>query len=115
MIPEAIVAAKYLGFLGGGWAARLLLVKYLGKTKEEAEVVLNWEEIHAARDLKLLAEISRLESKIDEFIEQMELERAIHKKEITRWEQSDRKKGKIIKDQIKLIAEQETELETYRK
>ena len=87
---------KIGGAIIGSSVATILLSKWLGRTKEEAEIVLNWEHIHEKRDKKLLAEIRRLENKLDEFMNQMEKERVIHKREILLWEESDRKKDMII-------------------
>jgi len=110
MIPELIAIAKGASLVGGGWLAKALITKWLGKTKQEAEIVLNWEEIHEKRDKKLLSEIKRLEDKLDEFINKMELERANHKREILLWEESDRKKDIIIEEKVKVISDQSVEL-----
>ncbi len=95
----------------GSSIATILLSKWLGKTKEEAEIVLNWEEIHEKRDKKLLAEIKRLEDKLDDIINQMEKERESHRKQILLWEVSDSKKASIIEDKNKIIAELMSEIE----
>ena len=111
MAPEIIVIFKYIGLVSSGSLGAIILSKLLGKTKEEAEIVLNWEEIHEKRDKKLLAEIKRLEDKMDDFIEQMEKERINHKREILLWEESDRKKDVIIKDRENTITKLLEEIE----
>ena len=95
-VIEIISLIKIGGAIVGSSVATILLSKWLGRTKEEAELVLNWEQIHEKRDKKLLSEIRRLEDKLDEFMNQMETERATHKREILLWEESDRKKDIII-------------------
>lgn len=88
-IIEILPVLKALGYVGGGGLATLLLSKWLGKTKEEAEIVLNWEHIHAERDKKLLSEIKRLENKIDDLVTRQEDERIRHREEKDRWENSN--------------------------
>lgn len=86
MIPELVTAVKYASLLGGGWIAKVLLTKWLGKTKEEAEIVLNWEEIHAARDKKLLGEIKRLEIKLDDSLLRQEKTEKNYRESMLRYE-----------------------------
>lgn len=110
----AIQSIKWVSAIGGGTIAGAYLKHWLGKTKEEADIILTWEEIHAARDKKLLDEIKRLEEKLDEYILVMEEERNTHRREVMLWEESDSKKDCIIKEKIKIIAMQEQELEKLR-
>ena len=56
---------KILGLVGGSSLVTVLVSWWLGKTKQEAETILNWEKINTERDIKLLAEIKRLEDKLD--------------------------------------------------
>ena len=72
MIPELLTAIKYIGLIGGSTLAGIYIKHWLGKTKQEAETILNWEEIHAARDKKLLDEINRLEKKLDDSLKRQE-------------------------------------------
>ena len=102
---------KIGGAIVGSSIATILLSKWLGRTKEEAELVLNWEQIHEKRDKKLLSEIRRLEDKLDEFMNQMETERATHKREILLWEESDKKKDIIIANREATISSLIKELE----
>lgn len=89
MIPEIITIFKYICLaIGGGTATymAIYLKSYLGKTAEEAEIVLNWEKIHAERDKKLLAEIKRLEEKIEGFSSLIDGIKEAHEKERLVWE-----------------------------
>ena len=106
-----MAAIKIGGAIVGSSVATILLSKWLGRTKEEAELVLNWEQIHEKRDKKLLSEIRRLEDKLDEFMNQMETERATHKREILLWEESDKKKDIIIANREATISSLIKELE----
>jgi len=108
---EIISIIKIGGAIVGSSVATILLSKWLGRTKEEAELVLNWEQIHEKRDKKLLSEIRRLEDKLDEFMNQMETERATHKREILLWEESDRKKDIIIANREATISSLIKEIE----
>ncbi len=110
-VIEIISLIKIGGAIVGSSVATILLSKWLGRTKEEAELVLNWEQIHEKRDKKLLSEIRRLEDKLDEFMDQMETERATHKREILLWEESDRKKDIIIANREATISSLIKELE----
>jgi len=105
------IGAAIIGSSLFGSVITIFLAKWLGKTKEEAEIVLNWEQIHEKRDKKLLSEIKRLEGKLDEFMKQMEKERAIHKREILLWEESDRKKDIIIANREETISSLIKEIE----
>jgi len=105
-IGAAIVGSSLFGSI-----ITIVLAKWLGKTKEEVGIVLNWEEIHEKRDKKLLAEIKRLEDKLDEFMNQMEKERTTHKREILLWEESDRKKDIIISNREATISSLIKEIE----
>ena len=110
-VIEIISLIKIGGAIVGSSVATILLSKWLGRTKEEAELVLNWEQIHEKRDKKLLSEIRRLEDKLDEFMNQMETERATHKREILLWEESDRKKDIIIANREATISSLIKEIE----
>tara|TARA_R110001632_G_scaffold127808_2_gene241714 strand:+ start:133 stop:480 length:348 start_codon:yes stop_codon:yes gene_type:complete len=110
-VIEIISLIKIGGAIVGSSVATILLSKWLGRTKEEAELVLNWEQIHEKRDKKLLSEIRRLEDKLDEFMNQMETERATHKREILLWEESDKKKDIIIANREATISSLIKELE----
>lgn len=110
-VIEIISLIKIGGAIVGSSVATILLSKWLGRTKEEAELVLNWEQIHEKRDKKLLSEIRRLEDKLDEFMNQMETERATHKREILLWEESDKKKDIIIANRESTISSLIKELE----
>ena len=110
-VIEIISLIKIGGAIVGSSIATILLSKWLGRTKEEAELVLNWEQIHEKRDKKLLSEIRRLEDKLDEFMNQMETERATHKREILLWEESDKKKDIIIANREATISSLIKELE----
>ena len=105
-IGVAIVGSSLFGSV-----ITIVLAKWLGKTKEEAEIVLNWEHIHEKRDKKLLSEIRRLEEKLDEFMTQMEKERVTHKREILLWEESDKKKDIIISNREATISSLIKEIE----
>ena len=99
MITELITAGKYIGFVIGGGSATygaILLKNWLGKTKQEVEIVLKWEEIHAARDKKLLAEIKRLEDKIEAFSGLIDDMREAHNKEKLVWQDNYHKQEKYI-------------------
>jgi Xaa-Pro aminopeptidase len=74
----------------------VVLTKVLGKTKEEADIVLNWEKIHAERDRKLLAEIKRLEDKIDSLVADLNKEKDQNRVNLQKWENSDRELRKTI-------------------
>ena len=102
---------KIGGAIIGSSVATILLSKWLGRTKEEAEIVLNWEQIHEKRDKKLLSEIRRLEEKLDDFINLLEKERVTHKREILLWEESDRKKDMIIANREATISSLIKEIE----
>ena len=102
---------KIGGAIIGSSVATILLSKWLGRTKEEAELVLNWEQIHEKRDKKLLSEIRRLEEKLDDFINLLEKERVTHKREILLWEESDRKKDMIIANREETISSLIKEIE----
>jgi len=110
-VIEVMAVIKIVGAIVGSSVATILLSKWLGRTKEEAELVLNWEQIHEKRDKKLLSEIRRLEDKLDEFMKQMETERATHKREILLWEESDRKKDIIIANREATISSLIKEIE----
>lgn len=110
-VIEVMAVIKIVGAIVGSSVATILLSKWLGRTKEEAELVLNWEQIHEKRDKKLLSEIRRLEDKLDEFMNQMETERATHKREILLWEESDRKKDIIIANREATISSLIKEIE----
>lgn len=110
-VIEVMAVIKIVGAIVGSSVATILLSKWLGRTKEEAELVLNWEQIHEKRDKKLLSEIRRLEDKLDEFMNQMETERATHKREILLWEESDRKKDIIIANREATISSLMKELD----
>ena len=110
-VIEIISLIKIGGAIVGSSVATILLSKWLGRTKEEAELVLNWEQIHEKRDKKLLSEIRRLEDKLDEFMSQMEIERATHKREILLWEESDKKKDIIIANREATISSLIKEIE----
>ena len=113
-VIEVMAVIKIVGAIVGSSVATILLSKWLGRTKEEAELVLNWEQIHEKRDKKLLSEIRRLEDKLDEFMNQMETERATHKREILLWEESDRKKDIIIANREATISSLIKEIEINR-
>ena len=102
---------KIGGAIIGSSVATILLSKWLGRTKEEAEIVLNWEQIHEKRDKKLLSEIRRLEEKLDDFINLLEKERVTHKREILLWEESDKKKDIIIANREETISSLIREIE----
>ena len=110
-VIEVMAVIKIGGAIVGSSVATILLSKWLGRTKEEAELVLNWEQIHEKRDKKLLSEIRRLEDKLDEFMNQMETERATHKREILLWEESDKKKDIIIANREATISSLIKEIE----
>ena len=105
------IGAAIIGSSLFGSVITIVLAKWLGKTKEEAEIVLNWEEIHEKRDKKLLSEIRRLEEKLDEFINLLEKERVTHKREILLWEESDKKKDIIIANREETISSLIREIE----
>ena len=86
---ESLPIIKILGYIFGSSIATIILSKWLGKSREEAEIVLNWEQIHEKRDKKLLSEIERLEVKIDELVRTTNKEREQHRSEILRWENSN--------------------------
>jgi len=114
MIPELLTIAKYATLVGGGWIAKALLTKWLGKTKEEAEIVLNWEKIHAERDRKLLGEIKRLEDKVDEFINAITTMKENHRQEVLKWESIQDKHLSIIKEKDGVISKQYKEIEELK-
>lgn len=114
MIPELITALKYVGLIGGGGVSAIIIRYYLGKTKEETEIVLNWEEIHEKRYQSLLKEITMLKTKVAEIAEVLNRERETHRQEILAWEKSDDIWRSKDKENKTLIHDQETELETLR-
>ena len=109
--PVIKIGAAIIGSSLFGSVITIVLAKWLGRTKEEAGIVLNWEQIHEKRDKKLLSEIRRLEDKLDEFMSQMETERATHKREILLWEESDKKKDMIIANREATISSLIKEIE----
>ena len=110
-VIEVMAVIKIGGAIVGSSVATILLSKWLGRTKEEAELVLNWEQIHEKRDKKLLSEIRRLEEKLDDFINLLEKERVTHKREILLWEESDKKKDIIIANREETISSLIREIE----
>ncbi len=100
MIPEILTIAKYVGLIAGSSITAILLKNWLGKTKEETEIVLNWEKIHSERHSVLLAEIQRLEANQDKFLALFDEMKESHEKERLVW--------------VARFNEQEKELEKLR-
>lgn len=114
MITELLTIAKYASLIGGGWIAKALLTKWLGKTKEEAEIVLNWEKIHAERDRKLLQEIKRLEEKLDDYqVKQEEIEKN-YRESMLRYENDNSMLRNELSKSRKLCGKLQAELDTEK-
>ena len=87
-ITEYIPVIKGFILACGGGIVTLLLSKWLGKTKEEAEIVLNWEEIHEKRHQSLLLEIKSIKDSFEEYKEEREMAEALYKANISRLEEA---------------------------
>ena len=94
MIPELFTALKYIGIIGGSTIAGIYIKHWLGKTKEDTEIVLNWEKIHKERHSVLLAEIQRLEANQDKFMALFDEMKDSHEKERLVWEDRFNKQEK---------------------
>ena len=114
VIPEILTGFKYISLLGGGWIAKVFITKWFGKTKEEAEIVLNWEQIHEKRYESLLKEIKELKGKVVELIKQNDIKDKIiidNKKLLEKWEFNCVKMESIIEQQKLTINKLMSELD----
>ena len=97
MIPELVTGLKFALAAGGGMTA-ILLKNWLGKTKEEAEIILDWNKIHKERHEFLLEEIARLQKQVGDFVVIVEEMKDAHNKERLIWKDRFDKQEKYISE-----------------
>lgn len=96
MIPELITAGKYILLIGGSSLTAILLKNWLGKTKEEAEIILDWNKIHKERHEFLLGEIERLQTQVTGFQKIFDEMKEAQSKERLIWQDKFNKQEKYI-------------------